>query len=70
MDSFRLDHNSNTFSDEKQFEVSSSREEAGVQCADREPHAAGEQQNNGSGVYSADKSASREFLRHLTGDPR
>lgn len=69
MDSFRLDHKSNTFSDEKQYELSSSREEAGVQCADREPHAAGEQQNDDSGVYSADKSASRESLRHLTGDP-
>lgn len=61
MDSFRLDRTSNTFSDEKQFKVSSSREEAGVQCADREPHAAGEQQNNGSGVYGVDKSASCEF---------
>ncbi|XP_075895847.1 solute carrier family 12 member 8 [Nelusetta ayraudi] len=58
MDSFRLDHNSNTFSDEKQHELSSSHTEAAMQCGDGHSRtAAEEQQSKNSELRSADKNA-------------
>lgn len=67
MDSFRLDHNSNTFSDEKRHELSSAHTEAAVQRGDGRPRtAAEEQQSNNSELGSADKNATSESLRPFT----
>lgn len=67
MDSFRLDHNSNTFSDEKQHELSSSQTEAAMQCGDGHSRtAAEEQQSKNSELCSADKNAASESLRPFT----
>lgn len=67
MDSFRLDHNSNTFLDEKRHELSSSNTEAAVQCGDgRSRTTEEEQRSENSELYSSDKNTASEFLRPFT----